>query len=91
MRIIPRDWPRDVPVPPPIPKRFFEDHKWLVEHSPDLAGQYPDQWVAVHDRKVIAAGKDAGQVLRSAQEITGERDVAMDLVSTTRKFYSPRR
>ena len=91
MRIIPRDWPRDVPVPPPIPKRYFEDEKWLREHRNELAEQYPDQWVAVFHQRVVAAGKDLGEVRRAAHEQTGERDVVLDLVSPTRMFYSPQR
>jgi hypothetical protein len=85
----PKNWPKDVPKPPPVPRRWFEDMQWMSEHILELTEQYPDQWVAVFHGKVVAAGKDAGQVQRLAQEKTGERDIAMDLVETGRKFYSP--
>lgn len=88
MRIIPKNWPAGVPLPPPIPKRWFEDSKWLSEHAHELAQQYPDRWVAVFNQEVVAAGKNAGEVLRLAQEKTGEREIVIDLVSPTRKFYS---
>jgi hypothetical protein len=91
MRIIPKNWPADLSLPPPIPKHWFEGHKWISEHVGELREKYPDQWVAVFHGEVIAGGKNAGEVLRLAQEKTGERDIAMDLVETERKSYSPGR
>jgi len=88
MRIIPKNWPADLPIPPPIPKRWFEDEKWFMQHSSELAQQYPDQWVAVFNKQVIAAGKNASEVLRLAKEKTGGREIVIDLVSPTLKFYS---
>lgn len=86
-RRIPKNWPKDVPIPPPIPKRYFADEQWFADHSHELAQQYPDQWVAVCNGEVIAAGKVLGEVRRLAQERTGEREIVIDLVSPTRKFY----
>jgi hypothetical protein len=85
---IPKNWPADEPVPPPIPKRWFEDEKWFMQHSSELAQRYPDQWVAIFNKEVIAAGKNLAEVERVAQEKTGERDILVDLVTPTRKFYS---
>jgi hypothetical protein len=61
-----------------------------MQHSHELAQQYPDQWVAVFNKQVVAAGKNAGEVLQLAQEKTGEREIVMDLVSPIHKFYSSR-
>jgi hypothetical protein len=85
----PKNWPEGVPKPPPLPKRWFEDEQWFMQHSSELAQQYSDQWVAVFDKQVIAAGKNASEVLRVAKEKTGGREVVIDLVSPTLKIYSP--
>lgn len=31
-----------------------EDEEWLFEHYADIAKQYPGQWVAVRDQRVVA-------------------------------------
>ncbi len=84
----PPNWPKDVPKPPPIPKRWFEDEKWMNEHLRELREQYPDQWVAVVNGKVVAAGKNLAEVERLAEERTGEKEFPVRLVEATRKFYS---
>ncbi len=89
MMRVPPNWPKDVPIPPPIPKRWSEDQKWISEHHHELAEKYPDQWVAVFNGEVIAAGKNLGEVEKVAHEKTGERDIATRLVESGIKFYSP--
>jgi len=89
MRIIPKNWPKDIPIPPPTPKHYFEDQRWISEHILELIEKYPDQWVAVFHGEVIAAGKNLGEVERLAHEKTGERDIATRLIESGRKFYSP--
>lgn len=92
MRIIPKNWPKDLPIPPPTPKHYYEGHKWISEHMRELKEKHPDQWVAVFNGEVLAAGKDAGEVMRVAKEKTGgERDIAIRLVEATRRFYPRRR
>lgn len=84
----PPNWPQDMPKPPPIPKRYFEDEKWLFEHENELAEKYPDQWVAVVNKEVVAAGKNLAEVERVAREKTGEEEFPVWLVTPTIKFYS---
>ncbi len=85
----PPNWPKDVPKPPPIPKRYFEDERWISEHMRELREQYLNQWVAVFNGEVIAAGKVLAEVESMAHEKTGERDIATRLIEPEFKFYSP--
>ena len=85
---VPKNWPEDVPKPSPTPARYYEDQRWTADHWMELVERYPDRWIAVFDGEVIAAGKDGEQVMREAREKTGERDIVLRLVETTRKFYS---
>jgi len=80
MRKIPKHWPKDVPIPPPIPKRWFEDERGLFEHIDDLKKQCPDQWVAVVNKEVVASGKNLAEVERLAEEKTGEKEFPVWLV-----------
>lgn len=45
-----------------IPKEFWDDMKWGREHRSDLLHRYPDQWVAIVDKIVVAAGIDLSKV-----------------------------
>ena len=88
MLTIPSDWPEDVPVPPPIPRHYFEGSEWIGEHMAELRRQYPDQWVAVYNGEVIAAGTNLGEVERVAHAKTGERDIAIELIESGVRFHS---
>ncbi len=48
---------RKVP-PPPWSK---EDERWLFEHYTDIVQQYPGQWIAVHNQRVVAYYHSAKQ------------------------------
>lgn len=41
---------RETPTPP----WTEEDKEWFFDHYPDIARQYPGQWVAVRDQRVVA-------------------------------------
>ena len=37
-------------------KHFEEDNRWLRENLKELRQKYPDRFIAVYDRKVVAVG-----------------------------------
>ena len=88
MRIVPRDWPMEVPVPPPIPKRYFDDEWWISEHMHDLQQCYPDRWVAVVNGEVAAAGEVPADVERLAEEKTGEREFPVWFIQPESGYHS---
>ncbi len=50
-----------------LPKRYFDDGKWMQEHFHELEKKYPDQWIAVYRKEVVAAGKNLGEVKKIAK------------------------
>ena len=38
---------KDFPQPKKLPKRYFEDSKWLRENLNELTKKYPDHWIAI--------------------------------------------
>ena len=66
--------PDGFPEPEPPPKRFWEDEKWIGENIMDLMRQYPDQWIAVLDKEVVAASKHRLEVNRVAKQKEAEAD-----------------
>ncbi len=53
-----------------IPKRFWEDMKWARTHESELLAKYRDKWVAIVNKKVVAAGKNLRKVEEDAMKIT---------------------
>jgi hypothetical protein len=55
-------------------KTYWEDSKWANTHFTEIAQNYPGQWVAIVDRKVVAAGHDLKTVISEAENKTGRTD-----------------
>ena len=64
--------PKDFPEPPKLPKRYFEDDKWVRENLNELTQKYPDHWIAVLEKEVVIASKDLGEVERVARKKAAE-------------------
>ena len=44
-------------------REFQADHEWIEQNRALLIGQYPDQWIAVKIRHVIASDPNLDQLL----------------------------
>jgi hypothetical protein len=53
---------------------LVEDIKWLREHSKELQDEYPNMYIAVYQRQVIAADKEFGKVCEKVKPY-GERAI----------------
>ncbi len=45
-----------------LPKRFWEDKEWAFAHYSELLEKYQNMWIAVLNKKIIAASPDLGKV-----------------------------
>lgn len=59
-------------------RAFEEDSDWIEEHYQELLAQYPEQWVAVQNKRVIASDPD----------VTALRAKVPDLAYTSRAFLT---
>lgn len=64
--------------------RYSEDMGWAYTHEDELRKKYPNQYVAVVDKEVVAASRDIHEVRREAKKKTGKGFVAI-------KWVGPRR
>ena len=64
----------DYPAVPPTPEEYWEDRKWAYDHIDEIVKAYPNLWVAVVDKKVIASGKVIADVERAAEKSTGRKE-----------------
>ncbi|MEW6203679.1 MAG: DUF5678 domain-containing protein [bacterium] len=69
---------RSVPTSPP--KEFWEDDKWIDENITELSRQYPNMWIAVVDKRVVASGENLREVIDKARELTGREHIPTHFV-----------
>ena len=71
-----------------IPKSYWQDEQWVFDHYPELVKRYGDRWVAVVNRRVIAASKSSVKAEDQARAKTGRRlPIAVVYVETGRHVY----
>ena len=71
-----------------IPKRYWQDQQWAFDHYPELVKRYEDRWVAVVNRRVVAASKSSVKAQRQAKAKTGRRSpIAVVFVENGRHVY----
>jgi hypothetical protein len=51
--------------------RSRQDFKWLTEHYQELVRQYPDRWIAVYGKEVVAVADNGADAERLAKERKG--------------------
>jgi hypothetical protein len=62
------------------PKEFWRDMKWGEEHYSELVKKYRDQWVAIGDKKVVAAGKSLRNTEIEAERRTNKKKVLIPVI-----------
>ncbi|MFQ6091854.1 MAG: DUF5678 domain-containing protein [bacterium] len=72
-------------------KQELEDFDWLLDHYPGWVSKYPDKWVAVHRKSLVAVGDDAEEVGREARKKFGEscRPVVMFVEGGAYVYQNP--
>ena len=58
-----------------IPKRFWEDEEWAYEKYEELLKRYPNKWVAIVNKTVVAVSDGSGSIFEEARAKTGEEHI----------------
>lgn len=61
--------------PPEIPKSFWEDFDWGLDHLSEWMPKHPDQWVAVVNKKIVSSANDIETARSDAREKTGQTHI----------------
>ena len=73
----------------PIPKSYWQDEQWAFDHYPELVKRYGDRWVAVVNRRVIAASKSSVKAEKQAQaKMRRQWPIAVVYVEAGRRIYN---
>ncbi len=57
------------------PKEFWEDMCWGREHYSDFVEKYPDKWIAIVNKSVVAVGEGIKEIRRIAKKKTGKEHI----------------
>ena len=71
----------------PMPPEFWEDEEWAFANYECWMEKYPDQWIAVANKQVVAAGLDIEKIRRIAREKTGRKHIPVIFVEGTIHVY----
>lgn len=77
----------EIAMPKPPPREFWDDDKWIVENITSLSKSYPDQWIAVVDRKVVSSGDNLREVIDKAKQLTGRNQIPTHFVEKGVRAY----
>ena len=61
--------------PKPVPKEYTKDFDWAYEHYSEWTKKYSGMWIAVADKRVLAASKDLGEVEEKAHRMVDREDI----------------
>jgi hypothetical protein len=53
--------------PPRPPQRYWDDSQWAIQNIQMLTASFPNEWVAVFNKQVVAHHPDLDQVLTTTQ------------------------
>jgi len=86
----------DAKQPAPRPRRswskeqFVRNRVWIEDNIQTLEQNYPDQWVIVHEQKVVGADRKMGDAQDKAAQVIGNIFKAgsmMHFVEVSRRVY----
>ncbi len=77
----------EYPPVPPTPKEFWEDEDWAFDNYNELVKLYPNQWVSIVDKHVVAAGENRGEVIELAKRKAERKDFPTIFVEKGIRVY----
>jgi hypothetical protein len=79
---------KELPKPELPPKEYFEDSDWLFSNLTELTRLYPDKWIGVVDKKVVAVGRDIGEVEEQVKRISERKEYPIFFVEGRIYIYA---
>ena len=55
-----------------IPAEYWEDRDWAWDHYAEFIQKYPDQWIAVCNKEVVAHSESIDEIEKVTREKTGK-------------------
>lgn len=72
---------------PEVPEPFWENSRWIEAHYSEFVDKYPDQWIAVANRQIIAHGRNRAMVKKMAEKKIKDRPFPLVFVECGNHVY----
>lgn len=79
-----------IKLPSAGPREYWDDSKWASEHFTQIVKEYPDQWVAIVDKRVVAAASSITEVEKKGSELTGRDEFPIYFAEKGIRVYNHR-
>ena len=66
--------------------RYWNDSDWAIANVQTLSDNYPNQWVAIYNKQVVANDKELGPVVKQARKL-GANDAVFKFVEQGINVY----
>jgi hypothetical protein len=66
---------------PQLSSAYMENSRRLMDHLADIVSEHPNQWVAVHAGRIVAADADLGVVTATAAGSDSPADIVQHFVA----------
>lgn len=76
-------------LPPALPlsPEYVADFEWALQNMDEIVRTYPDQWIAIVNKQVVAAGKNARHARREAEKKTERKEFPIFFVEEDIRVY----
>ena len=71
----------------PIPKQYHEDAEWAYANIEEITKQYPDLYVGIFNKEVIAAAKTIAEVQEIALKKVNQKEIPIIFAEETIHVY----
>lgn len=77
-------------IEPKDDREFWESFSWVEKHYPELKEKYPDKWVAVIDKNVVAYSESIKEVEEEAERVTKKtkEEIPVIFIEGNARIYS---
>lgn len=70
-----------------IPRRFWDDQDWGLKHYAELVKKFPEMWVAIIGKKVVAHGESPRKVRQKVREKIGVENIPVLFIESGVHVY----
>ena len=64
----------EIKIPSPVSREYWKDSEWAHEHMNEITAKYPNRWVIIYRKKVIAASTSGSEAEQIAREKVGDKE-----------------
>lgn len=73
---------------PRLTELYISNSRWLMEHLVDVTRDHPNQWVAVLDKRIVAADPDLGAVTAAAARVGPAMDTVFQFLDDGSRVFA---